>query len=224
MSENQLTNDEVKTLTTFDVQNAIIRARELRGAERILLYTLISFSGPKRGWTCYPSYRRLAVDSQLDRATVKRMAKSFQRRGYLDWERRGRRANYFQINASLIVQIADSLAAERAKRPVLQLSKAPQVAIGGKLAGNKNQAQDMLIEQTSPKAKDARVSSPDKACQSPAQSTFHPSDQNASGMTARVPDVVAPEYDFDPEPEDNFDPDSCEGQREDNDAWEDWSG
>jgi DNA-binding MarR family transcriptional regulator len=81
-------------------------ARSTKNSERELLYALALRCNPNKNYSCWPSYRLLAEDTQLDPATLQRAAKLLEGRQLIKRAQRRNRSNYFYLNIRLLQEQA----------------------------------------------------------------------------------------------------------------------
>ncbi len=79
-------------------------SRTTKGAQRTLLMALVLRCNPNKGYICWPSYRLLADDTQLDAITLRRAAKALEDKGLIRRKQRATRSNIFIVNAELLEQ------------------------------------------------------------------------------------------------------------------------
>lgn len=85
---------------------AIRDSKSTKGAARQLLVALALRCSPKQNYCCWPSYRQLAEDCQLDPATLKRAAASLENAGLVKRIVRKNRSNRFFIIVSKLQEQA----------------------------------------------------------------------------------------------------------------------
>ncbi|MCU1294142.1 MAG: Helix-turn-helix domain [Bryobacterales bacterium] len=107
----------MKTTSLFNLMLLARDARSTKGAERGLLYALLMRCRPDQNYSCFPSYRRLGIDTGYDPATLKRAAKALQDKGLIFRRTRLNRSTIFFINMAVLAdQAAANRAADKAER------------------------------------------------------------------------------------------------------------
>ena len=92
--------------SAFGLALALQASRSTKGAQRTLLMALILRCNPDKGYTCWPSYRRLADDTQLDEITLRRAAKQLEEKGLIRRKQRTMKSNIFVVNADVLLRHA----------------------------------------------------------------------------------------------------------------------
>jgi len=91
--------------TLLLMQIAVRDGRATTGARRLLLDAIVLRANPKE-WTCFPSYARLAVDTGLNEATLRRAAKELEDAGLIKRRIRLNRSNVFTVCCDRIEALA----------------------------------------------------------------------------------------------------------------------
>src|SRR5580698_5020947 len=86
------------TMSNFELLRLIRDARSTRNADRELLFALGLRADPKKKFSCFPSYRQLALDTQLDEVTLKRAARRLEQAELIKRSIRANRSNLFFLN------------------------------------------------------------------------------------------------------------------------------
>jgi hypothetical protein len=102
---------ESKIMPIFSVMRTIRDARSTKNAPRELLYALAMRCDPAKKFICWPSYRTLALDTQLDEVTLKRAAKLLEDDGIIRRVVRANRSNCFFLNIALLQEQAAAVKA-----------------------------------------------------------------------------------------------------------------
>ena len=105
-------------MPVFAVLRLIRDARSTKNADRALLMALGLRCRPAEGFECWPSYRQLAQDTQLDEVTLKRAAKRLEDAKLIKRAIRQNRSNTFYLNIPLLQEqaVAVKAAEEAAKK------------------------------------------------------------------------------------------------------------
>ena len=76
--------------------------------KKLLLFYFATRSSPKKGWTCYPPVVRIATDTGLSPATIKRVCLGLKEDGLLEWitGRRGK-ANTYTLNVRRLRELVE---------------------------------------------------------------------------------------------------------------------
>ena len=116
-----------EVMPVFRVLRFVRDARSTRNAERELLAALVMRCNPAKKYMAWPSYRQLALDTQLDEATLKRAAKRLEEKGLIKRIVRANRSNVFYVNVSLLQQQAAEVKAaeEEAKEAAFDPDVSP---------------------------------------------------------------------------------------------------
>jgi DNA-binding MarR family transcriptional regulator len=114
-------------MSVFAVLRLIRDARSTRNADRALLMALGLRCQPAKKFLCWPSYRQLALDTQLDEVTLKRAAKRLEDAGLIKRVVRQNRSNAFFLNISLLQDQAAAVKAadEEAKKAAFEDEGSP---------------------------------------------------------------------------------------------------
>lgn len=89
---------------TMELALMVRDSRTTKGAQRSLLMALALRANPKKGYSCWPSYRRLADDTQYDEVTLRRAAKTLEDLGLIRRKQRSMRSNLFILNTERMAQ------------------------------------------------------------------------------------------------------------------------
>jgi hypothetical protein len=98
-------------MPVFSVLRLIRDARSTKNADRALLMALGLRCKPAEGFKCWPSYRQLALDTQLDEVTLKRAAKRLEDTKLIKRVIRQNRSNSFFLNIPLLQEQAQAVEA-----------------------------------------------------------------------------------------------------------------
>jgi len=83
------------------------RKRVLSHADYILLMTIIMRLKPsEKGYSCFPSIRRLAAETGLSLAQIDASKKHLREEFLLDWKRRYNGSNIWYVNVELLQELA----------------------------------------------------------------------------------------------------------------------
>jgi hypothetical protein len=91
-----------KVMPHFALLRLIRDARSTKNADRDLLNALALRSQPAKNFISWPSYRQLALDTQLDEITLRRAAKRLETVKLINRVIRANRSNCFFINVPLL--------------------------------------------------------------------------------------------------------------------------
>ena len=98
-----------EVMPVFKLLRLVRDARSTRNADRALLFALAMRCQPAKKFLSWPSYRQLALDTQLDEVTLKRAAKRLEDAGLLKRVVRANRSNCFFLNVELLQQQAAAI-------------------------------------------------------------------------------------------------------------------
>jgi hypothetical protein len=108
---------ETNFMSHFELLRLIRDSRSTKNADRELLHALALRSDPKKSFISWPSYRQLALDTQLDEVTLRRAAKRLESARLIRRVVRANRSNCFLLNVPLLQeQAAEAKAAEDAAK------------------------------------------------------------------------------------------------------------
>ena len=108
-----MTTAKTTKSTTLNLLLAVRDGASTKGAPRALLNALILRSRATAGFTCFPSYRKLAEDTNLDESTLKRAAKWLEDARLIRRHVRPMHSNRFTIRVGVIMDLAETKRAER---------------------------------------------------------------------------------------------------------------
>jgi hypothetical protein len=91
----------------FTIMLAIRDSHIAKGAKLALLHALALRARPEKQYTCMPSYAQLSQDTGLHSITLQRAAADLESRNLIRRGVRRNTSNIFQINAALILSIAE---------------------------------------------------------------------------------------------------------------------
>ncbi len=122
-----------KELPLISIMWAIRDSRCTRNAERQLLDALAMRCNPSKGYTCWPSYEMLGLDTGCNPATLKKAALALEKMGLIHRRVRRNRSNIYTVHVAKILQQAEiQRAVDKAKKDALVAYDAlPTVDSGG---------------------------------------------------------------------------------------------
>lgn len=114
-----------KAPSTFTLLLAYRDAQSTRGGRRALPNALVLRTNSNESYICWPRFRRLAEDTQLDQRTLKRAAKALEEAGLIRRVTRRHRSNQFYVRFDVLLRQAASKsdAKKLAKEEVLRKLK-----------------------------------------------------------------------------------------------------
>jgi DNA-binding MarR family transcriptional regulator len=109
-----------EVMPVFRVLRLVRDARSTKNADRELLYALVLRCNPAKKFIAWPSYRQLALDTCLDKVTLKRAAKRLEEAKLIKRVVRANRSNCFFVNVALLQDQAAEVKAAEAEAKKLE--------------------------------------------------------------------------------------------------------
>jgi len=99
--------EKPKFLSNFEVLRLVRDSRSTKHSQRLVLQAMALRANPKKGYSCFPSYETLALDTLLDEKTVRRAAADLEKADLISRRDQAYSSNLFYLNVRLLQEQAN---------------------------------------------------------------------------------------------------------------------